>query len=68
MNKKEFIQAIRSMADEIEQGHFKFIDLANGSYVFGNRNYGEVNIKVADGVGISVRLFTADEEKKNEGC
>ena len=66
MNKNEFIQAIRSMADEIEQGRFKFIDLANGSYIFGNRNYGEVNVKVADGVAISVRLFTADDDEKGE--
>lgn len=63
MNKTEFIQAIREMADELEKGHHKFIDM-DGGYIFGNRNYGEVNIKVAPGVNISINLYNATEEEK----
>ena len=49
MNKTEFIQAIREMADVLEKGHFKFINLETG-YIFGNRNYGAVEIEITPGV------------------
>lgn len=63
MNKTEFIQAIREMADVLEKGHFKFINLETG-YIFGNRNYGAVEIEITPGVRISVNLYNATEEEK----
>ena len=65
MNKKAFIESIRTMADKLEKGEWEFINLESG-YIFGNRNYGEVNVEVAKGVRISVNLYTADEEEKTD--
>ena len=65
MNKKTFIETIRTMADKLEAGEWEMIHLESG-YIFGNRNYGEVNIEVAKGVRISVNLYEADEEEKGE--
>lgn len=63
MTKAEFIKAIREMADELEKGGYKLIDLPSG-YIFANRNYGEVYCKVADGISINVSLFHATDEEK----
>lgn len=65
MNKQTFIQTIRNFANKLESGEWEFINLDSG-YIFGNRNYGEVNVEVAKGVRISVNLYTADDEEKGE--
>lgn len=65
MNKREFIKAIREMADELEKGNWKMINIKSG-YIFGNKNYGEINLKVAEGLNISVNLYYADEDEKKE--
>ena len=62
MKKKDFIKAIREMADELEKDSFKIIDLESG-YIFANMNYGEVNVKVAEGVRVSVRLYDKNSEE-----
>lgn len=64
MTKNEFITAIREMADELEKNQFKFIELGSAGYIFGNRNYGEVVCKVAEGLNINISLYTATEEEK----
>lgn len=65
MTKKEFIDEIRKFADELENGGFGFVYLESG-YIFGNKNYGELNIEITKGVNASIYLYTAtDEEKDN---
>lgn len=66
MTKQEFIKELRMMADNLEKDSYHFIDL-DGGYIFGNRNYGELDIKVAKGVSIKVYLYRkGDDEKGGE--
>lgn len=57
MTKQEFIKELRKMADKLENDDFHFINLKNG-YIFGNRNYGQVSVKVAEGVSMKVNLYS----------
>ena len=65
MNKREFIEQLRTMADQLEQGSFHFIDLPTG-WIFGNKNYGEVSMNLAEGVYVKVNLYHADEDEKED--
>ena len=66
MTKAKFIEELRTMADNLEQGSYHFIDLKSG-YIFANKNYGEVHCTVADGVALNVNLYTtSDDEKEGE--
>ncbi len=66
MTKTEFIAEIRAMADDLEKGTFHFVNLGEHTYIFGNRNYGEVSIKLNDITSMSVNLYTATNEEKEE--
>lgn len=66
MTKAEFIAELRAMADDLEKGTFHVIDLREHTYIFGNRNYGEVSIKLNDATSMSVNLYTATNEEKEE--
>ena len=66
MTKAEFIAEIRAMADDLEKGTFHFMNLGEQTYIFGNRNYGEVSIKLNDVTSMSVNLYTATNEEKEE--
>lgn len=63
MKKQEFIKELKTMVDNLENDEFHMISLGNG-YIFANRNYGEVVIKVAEGVSINVKLYNKEEEEK----
>ena len=65
MTKKEFIDAMRRGLDELENNKHMWIDLPSG-YIFGNINYGEVNMSLAKGVKFTVKLFEATDEEKTE--
>lgn len=65
MTQTEFIAELRAMADDLEKGTFHFTHLADGeSYIFGNRNYGEVNIKLNQVTSISVNLYRSTDEER----
>ena len=60
MTKQEFIKELKKMVSELENNSFHYIDLESG-YLFANRNFGEVNIKLAKGTSISVMLYNKKE-------
>ena len=63
MNQKQFIENLRAMADDLENGGYHFMDLESG-YLFGNRNYGEVSVEVSKGVHITVKLYSSSDDEK----
>lgn len=65
MTKAEFIKQIRELADNLEKGAFGFVYLESG-YIFGNRNYGELNIEIANGINASIYLYSATDEERGE--
>lgn len=65
MTKAEFIKQIRELADNLEKGTFGFVYLESG-YIFGNRNYGELNIEIAKGINASIYLYSATDEERGE--
>lgn len=65
MSKAEFIKQIRELADNLEKGTFGFVYLESG-YIFGNRNYGELNIEIAKGINASIYLYSATDEERGE--
>lgn len=65
MTKAEFIREIRELADNLENDTFGFVYLESG-YIFGNRNYGELNIEIAKGINASIYLYSATDEERGE--
>ena len=66
MTKTEFIAELRALVDDLEKGTFHFTNLGEQTYIFGNRNYGEVSIKLNDVTSMSVKLYTATAEEREE--
>lgn len=61
--KKQFIEAMEESAEKLRNGDFFFLDIPGGT-MFGNQNYGEVSIGLADGVKLTAQLFSSTEEEK----
>lgn len=66
MNRTDFIKELRSMADALEDGAYKFLDLEGGSYFFCNKNFGEITCKLSKDVSMNLHLYTATDEEKKE--
>ena len=65
MTRTEFIEALRAMADDLEQCNYHIINIGDNT-IFANKNYGQVWAKIGNGCTINVDLFSATEEEKKE--
>ena len=67
MTRTEFIKEIRELADKLEQGNYHFINFGKdeGTYLFANRNYGEISVQMGDArIGMTLYTATMDEQKE----
>ena len=65
MTKREFIDNIRKFADDIERGEFNIINPSENATIFGNKNYGQIWLKINEACTINVDLYHATEEERN---
>lgn len=67
MTKREFIDEIRAFADDIEKGDFHITKLGEDSgTMFGNKNYGQIWVRLNDVCTINVDLYHATDEEKED--
>lgn len=63
MTKKQFVDQMRNCITQLEKGSYFFENLPVG-HIFGNKNYGEIKIPLANGVDVSVSLYSASKEEE----
>lgn len=65
MTRTEFIEQLRTMADKLEEGTFHFIEFGKdeATYIFGNKNYGEIQVAIGD-ARISMNLYYATDKEQ----
>lgn len=66
MTKKEFIDEIRKFADDIENKHFHITELGEKVTLFGNKNYGQIWVRLSDACTINIDLYHATDEERKE--
>lgn len=66
MTRTQFIREIRQMADDLEVGDFHITDLGEEATLFGNKNYGQIWVKVTKDCTINFDLYHSTDEEKKE--
>ena len=66
MTKKEFIDEIKAFVDDIENKHYHITELDEKVTLFGNKNYGQIWVKLNDACTINIDLYHATDEERKE--